>query len=61
MILPEMFPVNFRIEMKKRIMYNVTSAREPEACLHGYGERRGNRVPKSRVSVMYRGDAICCR
>ncbi len=28
--------------------YNGTSAREPEACLHGYGERRGNRVTESR-------------
>lgn len=24
--------------------YNITSAREPETCLHDYDERRGNRV-----------------
>ena len=29
------------------IWYNVTSAREPKACLHASGERRGNRVAKS--------------
>ena len=27
-------------------MHNVTSAREPKACLHGCGERRGNRVTR---------------
>ena len=32
------------------IWYNVTSAREPKACLHASGERRGNRVTKSRVT-----------
>ena len=31
-------------------MYNVTSAREPEACLHGHGERRGNQVTQATRS-----------
>lgn len=35
-------------EPKFIVFYNGTSAREPEACLHGYGERRGNRVTTSR-------------
>ena len=30
------------------ILYYKTSAREPKTCLHGCGERRGDRVTQSR-------------
>ena len=39
-MLCERLDVRTRILLKKQGVYDIMSVSEPEACLHGYGERR---------------------
>ena len=53
-----------RILLKKQGVYDIMSVSEPEACLHGYGERRMSIMIAAKAASSTEGanhDIIACR